>query len=1249
MRFKGFHIPLLSIVFTLILSFQGPARAQTEGIEADARSKALREVEQTQQISEGLRIAWRELDKIRHAAMHPTKKPWAGDRLAKLAQHLELMEAEVWQLDDLSLLRKYKGLARLAQTLQDELEQGMVFSPKGERPRGLQLGSRCTEAPELVEGAWALQAVSKNLSTGESGSVSGWLRFTAPFEGRFTLQTRRSSTDTHLEIFGDCGSASIARSDDAYGLTAALSFSSAEDQVWWVRVQAQGSGISVLDVHGLSAEQESYLRRARAEGKLAAGDPEQDLGAGSHLGSGTLSGQVTAQDDGSPLPGIRVELFRDSGSWQYQGSTTSDANGDYAFSGLEAGDYRLVTDQYLPDSEYLNQVYPGAHCFEACNLEDGETVVLDGVSEVSGIDLALLRGSTISGWVRDAGQIGIHSARVEVFDSAQTLFRSDYTDSAGRYSIHGLGFGGDYRLKVESSDYRDELWQDVDCQGGCDLSTGDVLTVGPAQDAQGVDFELIRLGSISGRITDDQTGGPISSARVTAYNSAGDSMGSDFANSDGEYLIGGLPAGDYYLVAGESGYVDEAWDNTPCEPCDPTTSTPIAVTHDSDIPGIDLALQPYGSITGRITSATDDRPLLSLWVEAYDAAGAMVSRARSLSHGDYTLFLPPGSYFVAVPDVDDHYAEVWNDRRCVDDICDVLAGDSVAVGVGAEVPDIDFSLSEKAKISGVVSASEGGASLSAWMTVYDSSGQPLQTAYANGFGEYVVEGLDAGTYYLKASESGYLTEVYDDVLCHSGCDPTTGMGLVVTEGQHLQGIDLALDRLGRVFGSVTDLGTGLPLGDEGVFNTRLTFYDELGDYFTAVSTNAEGFYSVTNIRPGTYYLRVTRDGYIAKLWQSVDCFPASGSHMCDVTTGDPIVVAGNSAIEANVALDRGGSISGTVSSADAALSLGVGSLDGIPAQVQIYDETGAFINSRYATIPESWSISGLITGNYFVKTTIFHPRYMDELWDGIPCEENLGFNCAVTSGTPVAVTRGSETSGIDFTLDVVGTISGRLTQNGTGEPIPYGLVFAYDAAGSTFTNTQADADGYYTLEGLGAGDFYVSTRYNSNYMDWVYGGGMCETDCEPLSGTPLSLTLYQHLDGIDLALDPSRAVRGTVTSLSTGAPIPGVAIDFWRSDGTLWSTSVTGPDGSFENRGLHDGTYYISTDNGSGFVDQIWSGVSCPDGSAHDGQCDVIFLGTLIEVGEEHPVRVLPFSLANDEVLFRSGFENGLLGWTVVP
>ncbi len=59
--------------------------------------------------------------------------------------------------------------------------------------------------------------------------------------------------------------------------------------------------------------------------------------------------------------------------------------------------------------------------------------------------------------------------------------------------------------------------------------------------------------------------------------------------------------------------------------------------------------------------------------------------------------------------------------------------------------------------------------------------------------------------------------------------------------------------------------------------------------------------------------------------------------------------------------------------------------------------------------------------------------------------------------------------------------------------------------------------------------------------------------------------------------------------------------------------------------------------------------MSCPDGSAHEGLCDVNSLGTLIEVGEEHPVSVIPFNLENSEVLFHSGFENGLLGWTVFP
>ncbi len=1264
MRPKRFQPALFSLVFVLLLSLSGPLWAENDGLGPEVPSEARFETEVVDLLSKDLRVAWRELDEIRHAAEN-SAEPWARDRLTQLSGHLELLESRVWRLDDQELIRKHTELARLAQAMEQDMDHGTVSAHSGERPQGLALGAHCLGAPEVAEGAWALQWRAAGRRA-ENRAMSGWLRFQAPFEGRFTLQTRRSNTDTRLEVYADCGAAPIAQSDDAYGLAAALSFLSAESEVWWIRVQAQGRGISVLDFQGLSTEQKDYLRRSRAAekaaGPVASVRSVERSGPQTQLGSGILSGRVTAQADGTSLQGIRVELYQDEGYWQYQGYATSDEHGAYGFSGLEAGEYRVATNQYFPESDYLNQVYPGAECVGVCDIEDGESIELDGVSEVSGIDFALLRGSKISGWVRDESQVGIASVRVEIFGAGQVQIRSDYTDSAGRYSVGGLA-AGDYRLKAESSAYRDELWQDVNCQGGCDLSAGDVLILGSEQDVQGIDFELIRLGSVSGRITDELTGEPISFGSVTAYNAGGSWMGSGGSDAQGEYSIRGLPAGDYYLVAEEGDYVDEAWGDVVCEPCDPTTSTPVAVVHNADTSGLDFALQPYGSLTGRITSATDDRPLGNLWVEVYDGTGELVRSVRSYGDGNYELILPAGSYFVAVPDVHDHDAEVWNDQPCIDGICDVSAGDPVVVNPGTETPDIEFSLTEKARISGVVTASSDGSPLTGWMWLYDGSGQLLHTAYLNGLGEYRVVGLEAGTYYLKATSSGYVAEIYDDVPCAPDCDPSTGLALVVTEGQHLQGIDFALDRLGRVFGAVTDLETGLPLGD---YDTRITFYDEVGDYFDQLYPNAAGSYSNTHIPPGTYYLRVTRHGYIGRLWQSVDCFPASGDDMCDVTTGTPIVITGNSEIEANVALDRGGSISGTVSSvssvssassansflgssADGAFSMGGdSSVGGITAQVWIYDDTGAFITSQSTTIPGSWSLSGLITGNYFVKTTIYYPRYMDELWDSIPCEADLGFDCDVTTGSPVAVTRGSETSGIDFTLDVVGTISGRLTQSGTGEPIR-GQVYAYDSAGSVLAGTYSDAEGYYTLEGLGAGDFYVSTRFISNHMDWVYGGGMCESDCEPLSGTPLSLTLYQQLNGIDFSLEPSRIVRGTVTSLSSGAPIPGVAIDFWRSDGSLWSSSVTGPDGSYENQTLSNGTYYISTDNGSGFVDQIWSGVSCPDGSAHQGLCDVIFQGTLIEVGEEHPVRVIPFDLANSEVLFHSGFENGLLGWTVFP
>ena len=996
----------------------------------------------------------------------------------------------------------------------------------------------------------------------------------------------------------------------------------------------------LADAQQLAAMQEyedlshrlSWLVRGLERGSLEA---QSKLVNG--LGSGVLSGTVTAFADGTPLDLARIRLYRLSvelgGEWQYQSGVYSDSDGRYSFSDLEAGTYRLKASEF--GGEYLSLIYPDVVCTgDACDIVEGESIVLDGISEVSGVDFALRRGSSISGRVREQGApISVASAKVSIFDASGTFLKFDFTDAAGRYSLAGL-VDGDYRLQVTHSAYPDELWQDVQCNGDCDVTTGDLLNLGSEQNLDEIDFDLQAKGRISGRITNELTGMPISWARAKVYDAQGVEVAIGSSDSNGEFLIGGLQKGTYYAVASRFRYDDEAWEDLVCESCDPTAGTPILVQTGATTTGIDFALQPHGRIAGSIRSGTDGSSL-SAWVGVYDENRQLVGQWLTCDDGGATFlfYLPSGTYFIAAGELDDFYAEVWDGHLCLKGWCDILNGDPVEVPAGGLVDGIHFTLTERESISGwVVDSSNGVPLTSAVVSLYYRGEQIAETS-PNSSGRYRFSNLEPRTYYVKAEHPGYRPELYDDIPWNPGDDPRKGTAIEVGVSEQVEGIDFELDRRGRIFGSITDSATGMPI----VQASTVALFDDQGEPFRQIE--AEGYYSLGDLLPGTYFMTVKAPDYVGSLWQSIDCMPGN-CYRWDIIEGTPLVITEGAEIEANVALDFGGSIHGTVLDGDS---------NPQTSTVIVMNQAGRWVDAVYG-VDGSWQVSGLAEGNYFVRADPDSWRWMDELWEGIPCDWDL-VECSIESGTPVSVTRGAATLGIDFTLDVVSHISGRVTQRDTGAPIPWVWVEAYNYMGAQVRRAKTNAEGYYELEGLGAGDFYVATRDNSYYIDEVYGGDVCESACFPIGGERLTLVLLeQHLENLDFALDRARAVRGTVTSLSTGEPIAGAAIDFWRADGSLETTLLTGPDGSYDFENLTSAdAFYISTDNGLGFENQVWSGIQCPDGPAHAGLCDVVGLGTLVGVGEEDPITDVSFSLANEDVLFRSGFENGLAGWTVFP
>ena len=127
-------------------------------------------------------------------------------------------------------------------------------------------------------------------------------------------------------------------------------------------------------------------------------------------------------------------------------------------------------------------------------------------------------------------------------------------------------------------------------------------------------------------------------------------------------------------------------------------------------------------------------------------------------------------------------------------------------------------------ITGTVTDEVTGLPLSLSLTLLNQSGSPVAFATSDETGRYTFESLTPESYSVRvyptfSPSSGYLGELYDDVLCDLACDVTSGTPIVVTAGMTTGGIDFALAKpsTGCTFSASPSTASFGPDGGPGSF------------------------------------------------------------------------------------------------------------------------------------------------------------------------------------------------------------------------------------------------------------------------------------------------------------------------------------------------------------------------------------------------------------------------------------------------
>lgn len=404
--------------------------------------------------------------------------------------------------------------------------------------------------------------------------------------------------------------------------------------------------------------------------------------------------------------------------------------------------------------------------------------------------------------------------------------------------------------------------------------------------------------------------------------------------------------------------------------------------------------------------------------------------------------------------------------------------------------------------------------------------------------------VPAGTYYLTVDGTGTGSPL---------ATPPTGYTEYGSVGRYFLSATTVPVPAGAIAGTVRDDLTGAPVGGAWVLAI-----DRTTGALVAATADAQGGFSAP-VAAGTHHL-LTLDpsGGHAGEWYDDQALDGSPT----------VVAAGTTGLEVGLAPSgRTASVAGVVTDDATGAPLG-----GIwVAAVGPFPESSALAGGTVTDGQGRYTIPGLEAGDHllvFVDPTGAHAVEFHQ--DSSTPSGSTMVRLSAGSETDVGASLGAATPAPPGEASV----TGRVTETGSGNPIAGAWVVALDATGSVAGATAADGQGEYALAVPPGGYFLEFIDPAATHR----GEWHLDTAIEDLGGADQVVVTAAGAT-VDADLDPAgptAALAGTVTGVA-GVPVPGawvVVLD--AATGAFVKGGVTAADGSYLVDGLSAGPVVVA-------------------------------------------------------------------------
>lgn len=494
-------------------------------------------------------------------------------------------------------------------------------------------------------------------------------------------------------------------------------------------------------------------------------------------------------------------------------------------------------------------------------------------------------------------------------------------------------------------------------------------------------------------------------------------------------------------------------------------------------------------------------------------------------------------------------------------VCGVVLLMATVLGAGVAPSWASSSVEPTGSLHGRVTGPDGAPLAGITVMARPESGSSSSTA-TDAEGRYALIDLSSQAYELSFSDpqDGWVAERYDDAF---GFEPSSRVGVVA--GSDAGPYDAVLGRPGSISGTVTGDG-------EEAAGSYLYLYLQDGARWRSVRSAYSGHlsarYTFDGLSPGTYRIGVPRpdEPYVDTYYPSADL----------VDNGDDIVVQhGQAVTDADIALLREGAIEGTVTD-----DLGA-PVAGVTVRATDTDTETRYVDA-VTDDDGHYRIGPLTTADYVVRFNAYAAGKQSEYYSDAP---------TLSTATPVHVTSGRQSAGIDAQVSAMSVLRGTVTDVETGDPIPYARVDLYEKQGEHWqglsTSAHADRRGRYEFTGVWGA--YRLLAVDSGYQTHGYAFHPAAPSVE--EGETVVVAAGAHVTAdVGIPMKPQTStITGTVTSRGDGRA--GVDVEAELLHEGRWvsmSAATTDADGRYRAFAAVPGTYRVRFSDPTGQLPDRW-------------------------------------------------------------